>query len=433
MTMTTATTTTDRSCCAEGERAGMLTRRSLLKAFGAGAALATTSPLVGMRAAFAAGPWTGDVVVVLSLRGGFDGLSAVAPIGDANYVLQRPTINIPSASAFQLDSMFGMHPALSALQPVWTAGNLAFVHAAGMTAPNRSHFSAMDEMERAAPGSSARSGWLDRTIGLHDAGGPFGAVQMGSSSIPESLAGPYPVLGMNSINGFRLQGPNSSQRPVWATALNALHSSAPAGLQDSAATTLGALSTAATLATAGYSPANGATYPGSSVGNALRNSAQLIKANVGLRVLTIDLGDWDMHVNLGRADNGWMHDNLIDLGNALGAFAKDLGPSGLAGVTLVTISEFGRRVQENESGGVDHGWGNLMMVMGGHVAQGVHLAGGTWPGLADANLTQGDLTATTDYRAVLADVLYTRTNASAGEIQTVFPGFSGTTIGVTTP
>jgi uncharacterized protein (DUF1501 family) len=146
-------------------------------------------------------------------------------------------------------------------------------------------------------------------------------------------------------------------------------------------------------------------------------------------VLTIDLGDWDMHSGLGQATNGWMYGNLVELGGALAAFGKDLGTA-LAGVTLVTMSEFGRRVQENESHGVDHGWGNVMFVLGGHVNKTVH---GTWPGLADANLTQGDLTATTDYRAVLADILVTRTGASTAQVQQVFPGYNGTTLGITTP
>jgi uncharacterized protein (DUF1501 family) len=419
--------TTARPCCAEAEQASRLSRRSLLKAFGVGAALATASPLVGMRGAFAADAgWTGDTVVVLSLRGGFDGLSAVVPVGDPAYAAWRPNIAIPTGQTFQLDSTFGLHPALSALQPFWSGNKLAFVHAAGMTAPNRSHFSAMEEMERAAPGTSARSGWLDRTLGLHAAGGPFGAVQMGSTDIPESLSGPWPELGMNSISSFRLSGTNNStQRTTWTNTLTTLHDVAPPELQDSANNTLGALGTAASLGT--YTAANGASYPGSSVGKALKNAAQLIKADVGLRVLTIDLGDWDMHADLGRVDNGWMRDNLTDLGNALAAFGTDLG-SAMSGVTLVTISEFGRRVEENESGGVDHGWGNVMMVLGGHVVQGVH---GTWPGLAADKLTQGDLTVTTDYRAVLGDVLVNRTGASVAQVKEVFPGFDGTTIGVT--
>ncbi len=422
------TTAPDRSCCEEGARASAVTRRSLLKAFGVGAAVATASPLVGMRGAFAADPgWTGDTVIVLSLRGGFDGLSAVVPVGDPDYAAWRPNIKIPAASTFQLDSMFGLHPALSALQPFWNTNKLAFVQAAGMTSPNRSHFAAMDEMERAAPGTSARSGWLDRTIGLHAPGGPFGAVQMGSTDIPESLTGPWPEIGMNSISSFRLSGTgNATERAAWSTVLTSLYNVAPPEISDAATNTLGALNTAASLGA--YTPANGATYPNSSVGKALRNTAQLIKANVGLRVLTIDLGDWDMHAGLGRVDSGWMRDKLTDLGNSLAAFGNDLGAA-MSGVTLVTISEFGRRVDENESGGVDHGWGNVMMVMGGNVVQGVH---GTWPGLAKANLVQGDLRATTDYRAVLADILVNRTGASVAQVKEVFPGYTGTTIGVTT-
>jgi uncharacterized protein (DUF1501 family) len=429
--MTETLTPLDRSCCEEGARAAQLTRRNLLKAVGVGSVAIAAGPMVGMRAAFAADPgWTGDVVVVLSLRGGFDGLSAVAPIGDPAYSVARPTIAVPSASAFQLDTMFGLHPALSDLQSLWNANQLAFVHAAGMSAPNRSHFSAMDEMERAAPGSSARSGWLDRTLALHTVGGPFSAVQMGSSSIPESLVGPYPVLGMDNIGNFRLSNVgNQTQRDRWRTALNALHAQAPAGLHDSAGDTLAALDTAASLAS--YTPANGAAYPGGHLGDTLKNAAQLIKANVGLRVLTLDLGDWDMHANLGRVDNGWMRDNLTELGRALKAFAVDLG-TWLNSTTLVTISEFGRRVEENESGGVDHGWGNVMMVLGGHVVKGVH---GTWPTLDATKLTNGDLTATTDYRAVLADILVNRTGASVAQVGEVFPGYTGASSlpGVTTP
>jgi uncharacterized protein (DUF1501 family) len=432
---TMSTDTRDRACCEEAERASAFSRRSLLKALGVGSVAIAAGPLVGMRAAFAADPgWTGDTVVVLSLRGGFDGLSAVAPVADPNLPVWRPSIALTQAAAFQLDSTFGMHPALAPLQALWTSNKLAFVHAAGMSAPNRSHFSAMDEMERAAPGSSARTGWLDRTLGLHSAGSAFSAVQMGSTSIPESLVGPVPVLGMDTISSFRLSGAgNATQRTNWMTALNALHSAAPPGLQDSATETLAALGTAATLAAAGYTPANGASYPNSSVGRALTNAAQLIKANVGLRVLTIDLGDWDMHAGLGSLGNGWMRDKLTDLGRALAAFATDLGTY-LDSTTLVTISEFGRRVQENESGGVDHGWGNLMFVLGGHVVPGVHVQMPASGNMLDAaNLTNGDVTATTDYRAVLADILVNRTGASTSDVQAVFPGYNGTTLGVTAP
>lgn len=431
--MNVSTVTTERTCD-EGRRLGeqiALSRRSLLRALGVGSAAVATSSLVDVRVAFGADAgWSGDTVVVLFLRGGFDGLSAVAPVGDVDYATWRPGIAVSQANALALDQTFGLHPSLSDLHPLWQGGDLAVVHAAGLPNPNRSHFSAMDEMERAAPGTSARTGWLDRTLGTHDAGGPFGAVQLGSSSIPFSLRGPQPELGMSSLRSFSLNGADSpSERSQWRTALTTMYSEATPGMASSATGTLAALDTAATLNEVDVSPHNGATYPDTNLGGALHDAARLIRADIGVRVITIDEGDWDMHAGLGRTDNGWMHDKLLDLGGSLAAFAADLG-SRLEQVTLVTMSEFGRRVEENESGGVDHGWGNCMFVLGGNVVTGVH---GTWPTLAAERLTDGDLTVTTDYRAVLADILANRTGATVPQIQTVFPDYSGQTLGVTTP
>ena len=425
-------TITDRSC-PEARRMGeriAVSRRTLLRALGVGGAALATSLLVDTRVAFGADAgWAGDTVVVLFLRGGFDGLSAVAPVGDPTYAAWRPGIAVPSGTSIALDRTFGLHPSLSALSPLWDAGDLAVVHATGLSNPNRSHFSAMDEIERAAPGTGARTGWLDRTLGIHDAGGPFGAVQLGSSSIPFSLRGPQPELGMASLHDFSLNGADSAtDRAQWRTALTSLYSDAPTGFAASATGTLAALDTAAALNEGDLAAHNGAEYPDSSLGGALHDAARLIRADIGVRVITIDEGDWDMHADLGRTDNGWMHDKLTDLGGSLAAFATDLGTA-LDHVTLVTMSEFGRRVEENESGGVDHGWGNCMFVLGGHVVTGVH---GTWPTLAADRLTDGDLTVTTDYRAVLADVLANRTGATVPQIQTVFPNYSGQTLGVTT-
>lgn len=428
MTTTTPTPPTPGECGCDESRA-VLSRRTLLRALGLGSAMAVASPLVDMRVAFAADAgWSGDTVVVLFLRGGFDGLSAVAPLGDPHYATWRPGIKLTANSALQLTETFAMHPALAPLKAVWDSGDLAVVHAAGLPNPNRSHFSAMDEMERAAPGTSARTGWLDRTLGLHDTGGPFGAVQLGSSSIPFSLRGPQPELGMRSMSEFKLSGTsNQTDRDKWRTALQAMYSDAPTAVAGSANGTLSALDQVAALNAQEYTPDGGADYPSSNLGRALHDAARLVKADIGARVITVDEGDWDMHAGLGRTDGGWMFDKLTDLGEALAAFAADLGPT-LDQVTLVTMSEFGRRVEENESGGVDHGWGNCMFVLGGHVVTDVH---GAWPGLAPDALTEGDLTVTTDYRAVLADVLANRTGASVDQIRTVFPNYSGTGLGVT--
>jgi uncharacterized protein (DUF1501 family) len=148
----------------------------------------------------------------------------------------------------------------------------------------------------------------------------------------------------------------------------------------------------------------------------------LIKAEVGLTTATVDVGDWDMHENLNRRMPG----QLADLAAALAAFATDLGPDGLDRVTLVTISEFGRRVAENGSAGLDHGYGNAMFLLGGHVNGGkVH---GRWPGLAPAKLVGGDLAVTTDYRSVIGDAL--RTRCGMTDTAAVFPGVRPASLGL---
>jgi len=416
-------------CCEESRRAEF-SRRQVLAAMGMGAAAVGLGPLLSPGISFAATPWTGDTIVLLSLRGGFDGLNAVAPVSDANYQALRPGIKVPVGSAVQLDSRFGLHPALGDLKPLWDSGKIGFVHAAGLAEPNRSHFDAMEEIERAAPGSSLRTGWLGRTLGMHTSSGAFNAVQVGWSEVPRSLAGAPPVLAMSRLQDVNLSGADdSAKRTSWSRALTALHSTAPSDLRNAASTTLGALNTAARLQDDDSLNDSSVTYPDTDTGRALKDIARIIKADIGARVITLDVGNWDMHVDLGRIDGGWMYDSFRDLGGSLAAFAADLGDV-LNRTTLVTLSEFGRRAQENESNGVDHGWGNVMMVLGGHVQSGSVL--GDWPGLGDADLADGDLRATTDYRAVLADVLSHRTGASVSDIQAVFPGFTGATLGVTT-
>jgi uncharacterized protein (DUF1501 family) len=375
--------------------------------------------------AFADAGYTGDTVVVLSFRGGFDGLSAVAPVGDAEYYTARPNIAVPQSRGLPLTSRFALHPSLAPLLPLYTAGKLAIVHAVGQPNPTRSHFTDMDEMERAAPGSSLRTGWLDRMVGATTTPGPFAATTVGSSSAPRSMLGPTSDLAVRSVDSLSVSGAwDATETTRWATALRALYAGAPDTLGVPARTTLDALTTAATLRAAGYTPANGATYPSGALGDALKDTARLVKAGVGLRAVTIDSGNWDMHSDLGRSDNGWMARQLTEVGQALAAFMTDLGTAA-ANVTLVTLSEFGRRVAENGSGGVDHGYGNVSFVLGGGVNGGSVY--GTWPGLATDQLQAGDLKATTDYRSVLGEILEKRCGLSAS---TVLPGAPAARLGV---
>lgn len=412
------------------------TRRSVLRAALATGALTAVSvaaqEAMGVRYAFGATApaYTGDVLVVLSLRGGFDGLSAVVPVADPDYLQLRPTVGIPAAQTIPLTRDFGLHPALAPLLPLWKAGTFGAVHAVGQADASRSHFEAMAEMERAAPSSALRTGWIDRAIGLRSRGTVFQAAQVGQTGASPALLGPVPELAMRSVDGFALSGAwDDTQQALWTRALTTLHKGSRRSVGAPATAALGALKTTARLKKAGYTPAGGVTYPaGSRLADALRDVARLIKAQAGLQVACIDVGDWDMHVDMGTAGEGWMHDKLADLASALAAFAADLGP-GLDGVTVVTLSEFGRRVQENGSGGVDHGHGNAVLLLGGGVAGGtVH---GRWPGLSKADLLDGDLAGVVDYRQLLAEILQKR--CRLGSVAEVFPGLNPAPLGVVTP
>ena len=230
---------------------------------------------------------------------------------------------------------------------------------------------------------------------------------------------------MRSVDAFTLSGPwDATETTRWTTALRALHVGAAEPVGVPARSTLDALATAATLKASGYSPANGASYPSGGLGDALRDTARLVKAGVGLRAVTVDSGNWDMHSGLGRVDNGWMARQLTEVGRALAAFMTDLGTAADR-VTLVTLSEFGRRVAENGSGGTDHGHGNVSFVLGGGVVGGSVY--GAWPGVGKDQLQAGDLKATTDYRIVLGEILERRCGLSAS---TVLPGLPTQRLGL---
>jgi uncharacterized protein (DUF1501 family) len=405
-----------------------MSRRGFLgRAAAVGAVAAFGGAGLSGQLAYAAPGYSGDVLVVLSLRGGFDGLSAIVPHGDPAYYQARPTIGVPKSVLIGGGSMFGLHPSLAPLLPWWNAGKLAAVHAVGQPKPTRSHFAAMEEMERAAPGTAIRTGWIDRMLGVQGATSAMNGVSVGSAMTPQSMSGPAPKLGLGTIDAFDLAG-DTAGTPR-ASVLRKLYADAPAVLAAPAAATLSALTSTAAIASAAYTPANGAVYPDNDLAGALRTVARLIKADVGLMTATVDYGDWDMHENLGRATSGQrMHSHLAEFATALAAFAKDLGADGLSRVTLITLSEFGRRVGENASRGLDHGNGNAMFVLGGGV-RGKKVYG-TWPGLASGKLIDGDLRGTTDYRSVIGEILQKR--CGHGSLAPVFPGVKPTSFGLVT-
>lgn len=418
------TTQTAEQTAAQGQgclECAQLTRRRFLgasMAIGGGLALAST---MGTRVAMAGG-YTGDVLVVLSLRGGFDGLSAVVPHGEGNnFYNRRPNIAVPEQVLLCKDSRFGLHPALAPLVPWWNNGTFGAVHAVGQPSGTRSHFQATEEMERAAPNSSLRSGWLDRAIGQRGMTSVFSALQVGDSLPSRALAGDTPELSMNSIEDFSLAGTNVRKDPAefnrWTKAIKALNATSPAEIKQPLNTVVSALKTTSDIANSSYKP--GASYPKGELGEALRDIARLIKAQIGVQIVCLDFNNWDMHEGLGRHDQegSWMTSQLSELANCLSAFATDLG-GWYNKTSVVTMSEFGRRAAENSSGGLDHGHGNVMFLMGGNVVGGrVH---GTWPGMSDGQLDDGDLAGANDFRVVLAEIL--RKRCGQAGLGSVFPG-----------
>jgi uncharacterized protein (DUF1501 family) len=412
------TGTTD--CCPEY---AALTRRGL---FSGALALGATTTIFGsavMTASAAAAAPAPAVLVVLFMRGACDGLNLVVPHADPAYYAARPNIAVPSETLLAKDGFFGLHPAFEPLLPFWTAGKMAAVHATGLPAPNRSHFAAMEEVEDADPGSSVRSGWLNRLIGTDADPNPLQALNLAGGVAPASLYGPQPVMSADSIDGMKIAGDDDGDDTHGRLrSLHALWDGNDTGLGRAMKATFGAVAGFQPVKNSPEEPANGAVYPGSDLGRALAGVARVVKADIGVEVLTVDHGDWDMHTDIGTVEWGRLVQNAGDLADSLAAFLTDLGPMADR-VTVVTISEFGRRVQENASGGTDHGYGNVMFLAGAGVKGGTYY--GTWPGLA--NTLDGDLLVTTDYRSVLSEVVVSRFGASTAA---VFPGFVRSTVGV---
>lgn len=368
----------------------------------------------------------GDILIAVFQRGGMDGLNAVIPQGEIEYYRQRPTLAVAEsnggkASAIDLDGFFGLHPSLGAFKNIWDAGELAIVHASGSPDPTHSHFDAMDYMERGTPGEkSLSSGWLARHLQTTDwdNDSPFRAVGIGAM-LQSSLRGPVSATAMQSIAQFHLGGDNqSAELAQFQATLGELYGTGSL-LDATGQLTLGATSTLEQVIQSNYQPSHGAGYPDSAFGQGLLQIAQLIKAEVGLEVATIDIGGWDTHAQQGALE-GDMPNLLQDLADSLAAFYTDLG-SYTQRVTIVTMSEFGRRLQENGAGGTDHGHGNVMFLMGGGLNGGKVY--GDWPGLAaDALYGPGDLAITTDYRDVLAEIVQKR--LANEHVAEVFPGYS---------
>jgi uncharacterized protein (DUF1501 family) len=414
---------------AEEERdtawSGGFNRRAFLKGgLGVGVA-ALGAQLVTSRVSYAAADelQKGTLVVVF-LRGGMDGLSMLVPANDPDLVKERPNIGVRAASLLEFDTArgFGLHPALSPLAPLIKQGKVAAVPAVSTPDLSRSHFQAQDCLERGSS-NSLTSGWLDRVLVASGPGTTFRSVAIGGTT-PRSLVGSAAPIAMHDLDSIKLNVDKTEVKAT-TTALHSLYTGLDHPIAEQTKLAIGALGTVAKIKAA-QPAADGVKYPSGNFADALQNLAMLIKGGAGVRVACIDVGGWDTHTGMGNVDNGNMKQHLADLASALAAFTDDLGSDLLDTTTIVTMSEFGRRVEENASGGTDHGHGGAVLVVGGGVQGGVH---GRWDGLGHRT-SLGDVPGSNDYRDVLTEVVSKRLSLSAGKLKKVFPGWKPSAVGV---
>lgn len=414
-----------------------LSRRQFMAATG-GAAIAVTAPAWLPRVALAQ-DYRGaqrDVIISIYQRGASDGLSMVVPYQESNYYATRPTLAVPApgsgqpGAAIDLDGFFGLHPSLAPLLPAYNDDRLLFIHASGSTDTSRSHFDAQRLMEVGnVYGPFVTTGWLGRHLYSVAPTIPTALLRaVGiATGLQRTLVGGPKTLPIPDLDNFGLTGFASTVAARQA-ALTDLYNLVGDPLRATAVTTIQTIDLLNTINFAGYQPAGGAVYPTGSFGLALKSTAALVKAQVGVEAIAIDIGGWDTHENQGTT-GGTLAGLLATLASGLGAFYTDMMTGTNPSFVLVCMSEFGRNLHENGSLGTDHGHGNVMIAMGNCISGGRVLT--QWPGLAPGQLFQNrDLHVTIDYRDVLWEILRRRLGST--DAGYVFPGYTPLDRGVTT-
>ena len=395
-------------------------------------------------------------LVVVFLRGAYDGLSAFVPYADPEYYAIRPGIAIPAPdgtaqTALRLDSTFALHPALSPLLPLWQQGVLGFVPAAGLPAPNRSHFEAQYQMEMARTGTfRSAPGWMNGVAGLVALPDSPVALGVGEAN-PAILGGPAPVkliasgqaaersgvlandktrqalldlyAGNDSLGEAFRQGAGSRMQSAQQLSAEKTAAEMNRGMamregrrmadrsldRDGTPASLQARSAQMLAASNGAADPVGLQLDAQHLGTLMRNDPRL-------RLGFLSAGGWDTHANQG-AVAGQLASNLGNLGRGIAQLRQDFSAPG---DVIVVMSEFGRTSAENGTRGTDHGFGNALWLIGNRVAGGRWH--GEWTGLARGNLNEGrDLPVHHDYRAVLAQVLRATFALGDSQLASVLP------------
>jgi uncharacterized protein (DUF1501 family) len=347
-----------------------------------------------------------NVLVVVQMGGGNDGLNMVVPYSDDAYHRVRPAIAIDDKSALKIDERIALNPVMGGLNELFKEGNLAIVQGVGYPNPNRSHFEATQIWETASPERPVSTGWLgrylDRIVPASTADSAqanlFTAVTLGDTVPAAMIAQHVDVPAIGALSTFQY---NSGKDTASRLTAGRLYDGARAGqspyLEMIETTARTALRGGDILKAKIASYKKTVTYPTDAFSQQLALAAQIIGSDVGTRVIFVSIGSFDTH-----AGQRNQQDRLLGyLSGGLLAFQKDLAAHGNADRTLVlTFSEFGRRVSQNASNGTDHGTAMPMFALGAKVKGGVY---GEHPSLTD--LDHGDLKYNTDFRSVYATVL----------------------------
>lgn len=356
-------------------------------------------------------------LVCLFLRGGLDGLGAVIPHADPEYFRVRPKIATPRGAALRLDDRFALHPRLEPLLGLYRKRQLAIVHAVGSHHPTRSHFEARDYLETGVPGEATLDGWVNRFAARSEGSEhPLQIIAM-TPSLPHALRGREPALAIADVAKFGLASIKPGGKPF--DVYSELYAGNTDPVSTAARRALDMASEVSEKAGGHYDDDKAVQYP--RVAKPLRGVARLLKSGFPIRIAWIDLGGWDTHQGQSGSSSPF-GERLGELAQMLQAFHEDLGER-MKDVMVLTLTEFGRTVQQNGIGGTDHGHASAMFLLGGSVRGG--RVYGQWPGLATSQLYEGrDLEVTTDVRQVLTEVAKHHLSFPVSDLATLFPGFA---------
>lgn len=433
----------------------MTSRRNALKILlGGGAAVAA-----GAEAPFqlkfsppgASAATPGKTLIKVLMRGGADGLNLFPPYTDNNYYNLRPDLAVPppngsdSSSAIRLTNTFGAHPALAPVQEIWEDGNLAIIPATHFEGASRSHFDNQRWLELGFIGNGP-SGYFGRYLEQNPPAGLFQALVSGRSSTTTSMRGSVPVTAIRDRRGFVIEdnlwceGADCSTNNYHAM-LRRLFDEVPENASpveqlaiENGRNMSDRLALFESLADDYVPDAGGLDYSNSAFGDALRITAQLIKAGVGLEVVAIDWNvGWDTHSNQlpGGTSHGDLnfrfHSRINDGASDMLTFYRDLSAM-RNDVLTVYGTEFGRTAEQNGSRGTDHGYASAWWAIGGNVNGGFH---GAFPGLSEQQLNRGRfLEFSTDYRDIISEAMVSFLGTPEGQLSQIFPNHQVSNLGI---